>query len=133
LDNEDTLSERETWNEFDLEELGEISDEEDTWSETEPDEFEFETHSEVDYKEPGDGTTFTGISSISVETAQQAFSAWQLYIPPEPVFRSSSAQSWWSDSSPLASLSREPTLTQISSIRGSNSTIRQTPVPASTT
>jgi hypothetical protein len=125
LDNEDTLSERDTWNEFDLEELGEISDEEDTWSETEPDEFEFETHSEVDYEEPGDGTTFMGISSISVETAQQAFSAWQLYIPPEPVFRSSSAQSWWSDSSQQASLSQEPILTQISAIRGPNTTIER--------
>ena len=72
LDNEDTLSERDTWNEFDLEELGEISDEEDTWNEAEPD--EFETSNEVDYEEPGDRTTFTGISSLSVETAQ-AFSA----------------------------------------------------------
>ena len=125
MDNEDTLSERDTWNEFDLEELGEISDEEDTWSETEPDEFEFETHSEVDYKEPGDGTTFMGISSVSVETAQQAFSAWQPYIHPEPVFRSSSAQSWWSDSSQQASFSQEPILTQISAIRSPNTTIER--------
>jgi hypothetical protein len=85
LDNEDTRCEKTTWNEFDLEELGEISDEEDTWSEAEPDEFEFETQNEVDYEEPGDRTTCTGISSLSVETAQ-AFSAWQPYIPPEHAF-----------------------------------------------
>jgi len=128
LDNEDILSERDTWSEFDLEELGEISDKEDTWNKTEPDKFKFKTHSEIDYEGKGSKTTFTGISSISLETAQ-AFSAWQLYIPPEPVFRSLSAQSWWSDSSPLAFLSQEPTLAQISAIKGPNSTIGPTPVP----
>ncbi len=118
LDNKDTRCEKDTWNEFDLEELGEVSDEEDTWSEAEPDESEFK----VDYEESGEKTTFTGISSLSVETAQ-AFSAWQLYIPPKHAFRSLSAQSWWSDSSQQAPLSQESTLTQISSIKGPNSTI----------
>ncbi len=125
-DREDTLSE------IDLEELGEISDEEDTWSEIEPDEFEFEAHSKIDNAEQSDEATFTGISSISVETAQ-AFSAWQPYIPPEPVFRNSSAPSWWLASSPLAALSLEPTLTRISSINCSNSTIGPTPIPVNTT
>jgi hypothetical protein len=125
LDNEDILSEKDTGANLTSKNF---SDEEDTWSKTEPDEFEFETHSEIDYEEQGDKTTFTDISSISLETAQ-AFSAWQPYIPPEPVFQSSSAQSWWLDSSPLASLSQEPTLIQISSIQGSNSTIGLTPIP----
>jgi hypothetical protein len=93
LDNKDTLCET-AWNKFDLEELGEILGKEDSWSEAKPDEFEFETPNEVDYKEPGDRTTFTGISSLSVETAQ-AFSTWQPYIPPKHALRSLSAQSWW--------------------------------------
>ena len=128
LDNEDTLSERDTWNKSDFEELGEISDEEDTWSETEAAEFEFETHNDINYEEPGEGTIFKGISSISTETAQ-AFSEWQPYIPPKHAFRSLSAQSWWSDSSQQASLSQEPTLTQISSIGSPDPTIEPTPAP----
>ena len=40
LNNEDTKCEKTTWNEFDLKDLGEISDEEDTWSEAKQDEFE---------------------------------------------------------------------------------------------
>jgi hypothetical protein len=125
-DREDTLSE------IDLEELGEISDKEDTWSKTELDEFEFEAHSEVDTKEQSNEATFTGISSISVETAQ-AFSAWQPYIPPEPVFRNSSAPSWWSDSSLPEYSSLEPPLTRISAIHCSDSTTTRTPIPRSTT
>ncbi len=58
LDNEDTLSERDTWNKSDFEELGEISDEEDTWSETEAAESEFETHNDVNYEEPGERKIF---------------------------------------------------------------------------
>ena len=87
LDNEETLSERDAWNKSNFEELGEISDEEDTWSKTERAEFEFETSNDVNYKGPGERTIFKGISSISTETAL-VFSAWQPYIPPEPVFRS---------------------------------------------
>jgi hypothetical protein len=128
LDKEDTRCEKDTWNKVDLEELGEISDKEDTWSEAEPDNFEFETQNKVDYKEPGDRTAFTGVSSLSVETAQ-AFLAWQPYIPPKHAFRSFSAQSWRSDSTQHASLSQEPTLTQISSIRSLDSTIETTPAP----
>ncbi len=85
LDNEETLSERDAWNKSNFEELGEISDEEDTWSETERAEFEFETNNEVNYKGPGKRTILKGISSISTETAL-TFSAWQPYIPPEHVF-----------------------------------------------
>jgi len=132
LDNEETLSERDAWNKSNFEELGEISGEEDTWSETERAEFEFETNNDVNYEGPVERTIFKGISSISTETAL-AFSAWQPYIPPEPVFRSSSAQSWWSDSSQHASLSQEPTLTQISAIRICPiTTTEQTPAPKKT-
>ena len=53
LDNEETLSERDAWNKSNFEELGEISDEEDTWSKTERAEFEFETSNDVNYKGPG--------------------------------------------------------------------------------
>ena len=69
LDNEETLSERDAWNKSNFEELGEISDEEDTWSKTERAEFKFETNNEVNYKGPGERTIFKGISSISIETA----------------------------------------------------------------
>ncbi len=92
LDNEETISERDAWNKSNFEELGEISDEEDTWSKSERAEFEFKTNNDVNYEGPGERTIFKGISSILTETAL-AFSAWQPYIPPEPVFQSSSAQS----------------------------------------
>ncbi len=109
-------------------------DEEYTLSESDPEEFQFgiKTPSEVDAEDAEDETPFASIHSISKERGP-IFSAWRLYIPPEPVFRSSSAQSWWSASSPLASLSLEPTLTRISSINCSNSTIGQSPTPVSTT
>jgi hypothetical protein len=128
LDNEDTRCGKNTGNNFNLEELGEVSDEEETWSEAEQDKFEFKNQNEVDYEEPGDRTTFTGISSLSVETAQ-AFSAWRPYIPRKHACRSLSAQSWWSDSSQQVSLLQEPTLTQISSIRSPDSTIGPTTAP----
>jgi hypothetical protein len=125
LDNEDTWSERDTWEKF------EASDKEDTWSKANQNEPEFETHHEIDHEEPGDRNTCTNISSLSVETAQ-AFSAWQLYIPPNHAFQSASAQSWWSDFSPQASLSQEPTLTQISVIKNQETTIEPTPAPMKT-
>jgi hypothetical protein len=78
---------------------GEFSEEEDTLSEIDPEEFEFETQSEVDTEETGNETPFQGIYSIS-ENRGQAFSAWQPYIPPELAFLNSSARSWWSASSP---------------------------------
>jgi hypothetical protein len=62
----------------------EVSDEEDTLSESDKDKFEFEAHSEVDTEEAENETTFTGISCISEERGQ-AFSAWRSYIPPAPV------------------------------------------------
>jgi hypothetical protein len=126
LDNEDTISKSDTWSQPDFEELGEISDEEDTENEIEAAKFEFETINDVNYEEPSERAILKGISSISTETAL-AFSTWQPYIPPEPVFRSSSAQSWWSASSQQASLSQEPTLTQISTITSPDLTIEQTP------
>jgi hypothetical protein len=54
LDNEDTLCGTNTGNNFNLEELGEISDKEETRNEAEQDEFEFKNQNEIDYKEPGD-------------------------------------------------------------------------------
>ncbi len=47
LDNEETLSERDAWYKYNFEELGEILDEEDTWSKTERAEFEFEPSNDV--------------------------------------------------------------------------------------
>jgi hypothetical protein len=131
LDNKDTWCGNITANKFNLKELGEISDEEETWSKAEQNEFEFENQNEIDYEEQGDRTTFTGISSLSVETAQ-AFSAWQLYIPQKHACQNLSAQAWWPESSQQASLSQEPTLTQISAIRGPNTTTKQTPAPITT-
>jgi hypothetical protein len=107
----------------------EFSDKEDILSESNPDEFEFETPSEVDAE---DETPFTGIYSISEERGP-AFSAWRPYIPPEPVFRNSSAHSWWSASLLPEYSSLEPTPTKISAITGSILTIGQTPVPVSMT
>jgi hypothetical protein len=131
LDNEDTLCERDTCNKSYFEDLEEITDEEDTWSETEVTEFEFKTHDNVSYEVKSEETIFKGISSISTEIAQ-AFSTWQPYIPPEPIFRNSSIQSWWSDFSQPAPLSQEPTLIQISAIKGQNTTTKQTPAPTKT-
>ncbi len=111
-----------------------FSDKEDTQSESDQEEFEFETPSEV-YTEEAEGeTSFTSIYSISKERGL-AFSAWQPYIPPEPVFQNSSVQSWWSVSSPPEYSSLEPTPTRISAISCSNSgkAIEQTSVPVSTT
>ncbi len=109
-------------------------DDEVTLSESDPEEFEFELKapSEVDAKNAEDKTAFASIHSISKERGT-IFSAWRPYVPPEPVFGSSSAQSWWSASSLMASLSPEPTLTRISLINCSNSTTGQTPIPVSTT
>ncbi len=110
-------------------------DNEDILSESEEGEVNFETQSELDTEETEEDPAFASIYCISQkeDPAFTAFAAWRPYIPPEPVFQSSSAQSWWSDSSPLASLSLELTLTRISSIKCSNSTIGQTPIPVCTT
>jgi hypothetical protein len=126
-DKEDTLSESDS-EKFEFEDKTPRSsihstflDEEDTLSESDSEIFEFE-----------DQTPCSNIHSISKERGT-IFSAWRPYIPPEPVFQSLSARSWWSASSLLASLSPEPTLTRISSINCSNSTMGQTPIPVSTT
>jgi hypothetical protein len=108
---------------------------EDILGESEEEEVDFETQSKLDTEEAEEDPAFASIYCISQnkDPAYAAFAAWQPYIPPEPVFRSSSAQSWWSDSSPLASLSLEPTLTRISSIKCLNSTIGQTSISVRTT
>ncbi len=126
LNNEDTRIEKNSWNKLELDELGEISDDEDTWSDAEPNNFEADNL--VNYEKPGDKAMCTAISSLSVEAAQ-AFSAWQPYIPPNHAFQNFSAHSYWLDSSQQASFSQEPTLTQISSIRGPKSTITPSPAP----
>jgi hypothetical protein len=75
LDNEDPTSESDTWSEFETNKFG------------------LDTINKVNYEEPGEQINIKGISSLSEETAL-AFLAWQLYIPPEPVFQNLSAQSW---------------------------------------
>jgi hypothetical protein len=90
-----------TWNKPELE-LGEISDDEDSWSEAEPN--NFEADNEINYEKPSDKAVYTTISSLSVKTAQ-AFSAWQPFIPPNHAFQNYSAHSYWLDSSQQASLS----------------------------
>jgi hypothetical protein len=87
---------------------GGFSDEEDTQSEIDPEEVEFETQSEIDTEDTEAETTFQGIYIISKERGKP-FAAWQPYIPPEPVFRNLPAQSWWSVSSPPEYSSPEPT------------------------
>jgi hypothetical protein len=100
---------------------GEFSDEEDTQSEIDPVKVEA-------------GTPFQSIYSISEERGKP-FSSWRLYIPPEPVFRNSPAQSWWSVSSPPEYSSLEPTPTRILAINYSTSgdAIKPIQIPVSTT
>jgi hypothetical protein len=75
-------------------------DNEDILSKSEEGEVDFETKSELDTEETAEDPAFTSIFCISQkkDPAFGPFAAWQPYIPPEPVFRSSSAQSWWSNS-----------------------------------
>jgi hypothetical protein len=87
---------------------GKFSDAEDTQSEIDPEEVEFDTQSEIDTEEAEYETTFQGIYSITEERGKP-FAAWQPYIPPEPVFRNSPAQSWRSVSSLPEYSSLEPT------------------------
>ncbi len=131
LDNEDLSSESDSWSQSDFEELEEISDEGHTWSEFgefEANECQLETINEVSYKETGEQSNIQGISSLSEEIAL-AFSEWQPYIPPEPAFQNLSAPSWRSAFLQPASLSQEPTLTQISTITGPLTTTKQTQAP----
>ncbi len=125
LDNEDLSRESDTWSQSDFDKFGEITDEGYTWSEFETNKFGLETINETNYKEPGEQNNLKGISILSEETAL-AFSAWQRYIPPEPVFQNLSAQSWRSAFSQQTSLSQEPTLIQIATIRGPIATTRPT-------
>jgi hypothetical protein len=112
---------------------GEFSDKEDTQSEIDLEVAEFKTQSEI-YKEEAEAETpFLGIYSIS-EQRIKPFAAWQPYIPPEPVFRNSPAQSWWSVSSPPEYSSLEPTPTRISAINNSTlgDAIKPMQIPVST-
>jgi hypothetical protein len=130
LDNEDPTGESDTWSQSNFDELGELSDKEDdnsgeeeVWSEHKATTFGLES-----IKEISEEYNFQSISSISNE-AELAFSTWQPYIPPEPVFRNSFAQSWQSAFSQPASLSQEPTRIQISTITGPIVSTKQTLAP----
>jgi hypothetical protein len=92
LDSEDKKSESDSWSQESSEELGEISDEEDTWSEHSATNFCLKAIPETDYDEVSERNNQKQISSI-VNKSVLAFSEWQQYIPPEPVFRNSFAQS----------------------------------------
>ncbi len=135
LDDGDPKSESDTWFHSNLDELGEISDkeddnsnDEDAWSEHRATKFGLKSIQEIDYEEVSEKNNLKQISSIS-NRSELAFSEWQPYIPPEPVFRNSFAQSWQSAFSQPASSSQEPTLIQISTIMGPIATTKQTQVP----
>ncbi len=135
LDNEDRKSESDIWSQSHLDKLGEISDkeddnsnDEDAWSEHRATKFGLKSIQEIDYEEVSEKNNLQQISSI-LNKAELAFSEWQPYIPPEPVFRNLFAQSWWSAFSQLASSSQDPTLIQISTIKGPIATTKQTQAP----
>jgi hypothetical protein len=100
----------------------EFSDNKDSLSGSDSNEYEFEIPSEAEFEEADNEEPFSSICSISEERGP-AFPAWQLYIPPEPVFLNSSAHFWWPVSSPPEYSSLEPTPTKISAINYSISTI----------
>jgi hypothetical protein len=85
LHKEDSTGESDTWSQSNFDELGEISDEEDAWSKIETTKSGLKSINEIIYKGTGEKNNLKGISIISNE-AKLAFSAWQPYIPPEPVF-----------------------------------------------
>jgi hypothetical protein len=127
LDNEDPTGESDNWSQSNFDELGEISDDKDAWSEQHrATKFGLESIQEIDYEETGEKNNLKGIASISKE-AKLAFSEWQPYIPPELVFQNSFAQSWRPAFLQPASSSQEPTLIQISTIAGPIATTKQTP------
>ncbi len=100
-----------------LEEEGadEFTDTEETQSEIDTEETEFENH-------------LQGICSIT-ENKRNPFAAWRPFIPQEPVFQNSPAQPWWSVSSPPECSSLEPTLTIILAIDNSTSKEAIEPIP----
>jgi hypothetical protein len=125
LDNEDLLSESDTWSQPDFNEFEDCPNQEHTPSKFDTALFRLETIDETDFEDQGETNNFNGISCLSEET-KLAFSAWQPFIPPEHAFQNFAAQSWPSDFSPQASSSQEPTLLQISTI---NTTTKPTPAP----
>jgi hypothetical protein len=127
LDDEDQNSGSDSWSQANSKELGEISDEEDTWSEHSATNFSLKAIPETDYEEVSERNSLKQISSIA-NKSELAFSEWQPYIPPEPVFRNSFAQSWQLAFSQPASSSLEPTLIQISTITGPITTTKQSQV-----
>jgi hypothetical protein len=92
-----------------------------------------ETQSEIDTEEAEFETPIQGLYSIT-EDRRNPFAAWRPFIPQEPVFQNSPAQSWGSVSLPLEYLSLEPDPTRISAINYSTSgqTSKPIPVPVST-
>jgi hypothetical protein len=122
LDDEDSKSESDIWFHSNPDELGEILDEEvgnsndeNAWSKPRATKLGLESIKETGYEEVSEKNNLKQISSIS-NRSEIDFSEWQLYIPPEHVFRKSFAQSWQSPFSQPASSSQEPTLIQISTI-----------------
>jgi hypothetical protein len=85
LDDEDQRSESDTWSQSSVDELGEISDKEDAWSELSATKFGLKAIPETDYEEVSEKNNLEQISSIA-NKSELTFSEWQLYIPPEPVF-----------------------------------------------
>jgi hypothetical protein len=79
-----------------------------------------ETQSEIDTEEAELETPLQGLYSIT-EDRRNPFAALRPFIPQEPVFQNSPAQSWWSVSSPPEYSSLEPTPTRISAINYSTS------------
>jgi hypothetical protein len=126
LDDEDQKSESDPWSQANSDELGEISDEEDTWSEHSATNFGLKAIPETDYEEVSESNNLKQISSVT-NKSELTFPEWQPYIPPEPVFQNSFAQSWRSAFSQPASSSQEPTLIHISTITGPIATTRPTP------
>jgi hypothetical protein len=91
-----------------------------------------ETQSEINTEETEFENHFQGICSITKDK-RNPFATWQPFIPQESVFQNSLAQPWWSVSSPPGCSSLEPTLTIISSIScpTSKKAIKPTPLQVS--
>ena len=123
----DYFSDGEEDNLANFDEIGEISDEEDTWSKHSATNFGLKPIPGTDYEEE-EKNKLNEISGIANKPGLN-FSKWQPYIPPEHAFQSFAAQSWSSACLQQGSSSQEPTLTQISTITEPSNATRQTPAP----
>ncbi len=128
VDNEDLSSESDRWSQPDFNEFEDFSNKEHPPSEFDTAIFGLETINETNFEDQGETNHLNNISSLSVET-KLAFSAWQPFIPQEHAFQNFAAQSWPADFSQQASSSQEPTLIQISMIRGPIATTKPTKAP----